>query len=43
MDRLMFAERCIAAIFDDLPDKMDDPGVPTISYLIGSQIFDQAL
>jgi hypothetical protein len=31
------------AILDDLPDKMDDPGVPTISYLIGTQKFDQAL
>jgi hypothetical protein len=34
---------CSAAILDDLPDKMDDPGVPTISYLIGTQKFDQAL
>jgi hypothetical protein len=32
-----------AAILDDLPDKMDDPGVPTISYLVGTQKFDQAL
>jgi NADP-dependent 3-hydroxy acid dehydrogenase YdfG len=32
-----------AAILDDLADKMDDPGVPTISYLIGTQKFDQAL
>jgi hypothetical protein len=32
-----------AAILDDLPDKMDDPGVPTISCLIGTQKFDQAL
>jgi hypothetical protein len=33
-----------AAILDDLPDKMDDPGgVPTISYRIGTQKFDQAL
>jgi hypothetical protein len=31
-----------AAILDDLPDKMDDPGVPTISCLIGTQKFDQA-
>jgi hypothetical protein len=30
-------------ILDDLPDKMDDPGVPTISCLIGTQNFDQAL
>jgi hypothetical protein len=34
---------CNAAILDDLPDKMGDPGVPTISYLIGTQKFDQAL
>jgi hypothetical protein len=31
------------AILDDLLDKMDDLGVPTISYLIGTQKFDQAL
>jgi hypothetical protein len=31
-----------AAILDDLPNKMDDPGVPTISCLIGTQKFDQA-
>jgi hypothetical protein len=34
---------CSAAILDDLPDKMGDPGVPTISCLIGTQKFDQAL
>jgi hypothetical protein len=34
---------CSAAILDDLPDKMSDPGVPTISCLIGTQKFDQAL
>jgi hypothetical protein len=34
---------CSAAILDDLPDKMGDPGVLTISCLIGSQKFDQAL
>jgi hypothetical protein len=34
---------CNAAILDDLPDKMGDLGVPTISYLIGTQKFDQAL
>jgi hypothetical protein len=33
----------IVAILDDLPDKMDDPGVSTISCLIGTQKFDQAL
>jgi hypothetical protein len=32
-----------AAILDDLPDKKDDPGVPTISCLIGTQMFDQAV
>jgi hypothetical protein len=31
------------AILDDLPDKMDDPGVPTISCLFGTKKFDQAL
>jgi hypothetical protein len=31
-----------AAILDDLIDKMDDPSVSTISYLIGIQKFDQA-
>jgi hypothetical protein len=36
MDRLMFAERCSATIHDGLPDQMGDPGVPTISYLIGT-------
>jgi hypothetical protein len=39
----MFAERCGAAILGGLPDKMGDPGVPTISCLIGIQKFDQAL
>jgi hypothetical protein len=34
---------CSAAILDDLHDRMGDPGVPTISYLIGTQKFDQAL
>jgi hypothetical protein len=34
---------CSAAILDDLPDKIGDPGVPTISFLIGTQKFDQAL
>jgi hypothetical protein len=34
---------CSAAILDDLPDKMADPSVPTISCLIGTQKFDQAL
>jgi hypothetical protein len=33
----------IAAILHALPDKMDDPGVPTISCLIGTQKFDQSL
>jgi hypothetical protein len=34
---------CSAAILDDLPDKMGDLGVPTISCLIGTQKFDHAL
>jgi hypothetical protein len=40
---LAFAKRCSAAILHGLPDKMGDPGVPTISCLIGTQKFDQAL
>jgi hypothetical protein len=43
MDKLMFAERCSAATHDGIPDKMGDPGVPTITCLIGTQKFDQAL
>jgi hypothetical protein len=39
---LMFAKRCSAAIIDGLTDNMGDPGVPTISCLIGTQKFDQA-
>jgi hypothetical protein len=31
------------AILDDRPDMMDDPGVPSISCLIGTHKFDQAL
>jgi hypothetical protein len=42
-DRFVFAERCSPAILYGLPDKMGDPGVPTISCLIGTQKFDQAL
>jgi hypothetical protein len=34
---------CNVVMLDDLPDKMGDPGVPTISCLIGTQKFDQAL
>jgi hypothetical protein len=34
---------CSVAILDDLLDKMGGPGVPTISCLIGTQKFDQAL
>jgi hypothetical protein len=34
---------CSATILDDLPDKMGDPSVPSISCLIGTQKFDQAL
>jgi hypothetical protein len=36
MDRLVFAERCSAAILDGLPDRMGDLDVPTISCLIGT-------
>jgi hypothetical protein len=43
MDMLVFVGRCSAAILDGLPDKMSDPGVPTISCLIGTQKFDQTL
>ena len=43
MDRLLFTERYSAAIHDGLPDKMGDPGVPSISCLIGTQKFDNAL
>jgi hypothetical protein len=42
-DRLVFADRCSAAILDGLLDKIDDPGVPTTSCLIATQKFDQAL
>jgi hypothetical protein len=34
---------CSATIIDVLSNKMGDPGVPTISYLIGTQKFDQVL
>jgi hypothetical protein len=43
MDRLVFADRCNSSILDGLSNKMDDPGVPTISCLIGTQKLDQAL
>jgi hypothetical protein len=39
----VFVERCSVAILDGLPNKMGDPGVPTISCIIGTQKFDQAL
>jgi hypothetical protein len=39
---LVFEERCSAAILDGLLDKMGDRGVPTISCMIGTQMFDQA-
>jgi hypothetical protein len=42
-DRIVFAERCSSAILDGLPDKMGDLGVPTISCLISTLKFDQAL
>jgi hypothetical protein len=34
---------CNAAVLNDLPGKMGDPSVPTISSLIGTQTFDQTL
>jgi hypothetical protein len=43
MDRLVLAERCSATILDGLLDMMADPGVPSVSCLIGTQKFDQAL
>jgi hypothetical protein len=43
IDMLVFVERCRFAIHDGLPDKMGVPGFPTISCLIGTQKFDQAL
>jgi hypothetical protein len=43
MDKLVFVERCSAAVLDCLPDKMGDPSVPAISRLIRTQKFDQAL
>jgi hypothetical protein len=42
-DGLLFTKRCNTAILDGLLDKMGDPGVPTISCLISTQKFDQAL
>jgi hypothetical protein len=39
----MFVETCSSTILDGLPDKMGDPGVLTISCLIGTQKFDQSL
>jgi hypothetical protein len=43
MDKLLLVEGCSAAILDGLPTKMGDGGIPTISHLIGTQGFDQAL
>jgi hypothetical protein len=42
-DKLFIVEKCSMTILDGLPDKMGDPGIPTISCLIGAQKFDQAL
>jgi hypothetical protein len=36
MDKLFIIEKCSAAILDGLSDKMGDPGVLTISCLIGT-------
>jgi hypothetical protein len=43
MDKLFIAEKCSVAILDCLTDKMRDPGILTISCLIGAQKIDQAL
>jgi hypothetical protein len=40
IDKLMFVERCSAAILDGLSDKMGDLGGTTISCPIGTQMFD---
>jgi hypothetical protein len=42
-DKLFIAEKCNTSILDGLPDTMGDPGIPTISGLIGAQKFDQDL
>jgi hypothetical protein len=42
-NRLLLAEGCSNAILNGLPNKMGDMGIPTISCLIGTQSFDQAL
>jgi hypothetical protein len=42
-DKLFIVEKCSTTILDGLLDKMGDPGILTISYLIGAQKFDQAL
>jgi hypothetical protein len=42
-DKLFIAEKCSTSILDGLPDTMGDPGIPTISGLIGAQKFDQDL
>jgi len=36
-------EECSAAILNELPEKKQDPGCPTISCSIGAQQFDHAL
>jgi hypothetical protein len=36
-------EECSAAILNRLPEKKKDPRCPTITYSIGTQIFDHAL
>jgi hypothetical protein len=43
MDKLFITEKYNATILDGLPDKMGDPGVLTISCLLGTWKFDQAL
>jgi len=36
-------EECSATILDELPERKQDPGCPTISCSIGAQQFDHAL
>jgi hypothetical protein len=43
MDKLFIAEKCSATILDGFLDKMGDPDIPSISCLIGTQNFNQAL
>jgi hypothetical protein len=42
-EKVTLAEECSSAILNKFPHKMGDPGIPTISCLIGTQKFDHAL